>query len=72
MWAWLEPYEQGSIGLTQFATVLLKFPEVMMRFAIDNEQDRWLGDEDGELFHGKSTQENILNEVLRVNDYETS
>jgi len=60
------PYTRGQDGLSQFAAILLKFPQVMMQFAFDKEKDRWLGTVDGDLFHGEPTQENILDEILRM------
>jgi len=36
------------------------------------DEGRWLGEYNGELFHGEPTQENILDEVLRMKGYETS
>jgi len=63
-----DPY--GKDGLAQFAVILLKFPEVMMMFAFDKNDNRWLDSEDsedGDLFHGEPTQETILDEILRMN-----
>jgi len=63
----LDCYDKCNDGLAQFAAILLKFPEVMMMFAFDKDDDRWLDSKDGDLFHGEPTQETILDEILRMN-----
>ena len=52
----LQPYSKEEIGLSQFAAILLKFPEVM-EFSTE-----WT--------YNKPTQANILNEILRMNGVE--
>ena len=55
------PYASHEFGLAQFAAILLKFPEVMIRFM-------W-GGEHGKYFINP-TQSNILDEILRMNGVE--
>jgi len=65
----LRPYGSMPNDLAQFAAILLKFPEVMMMFAFDKDDSRWLDNkdsEDGDLFYGEPTQEAILDEILRM------
>ena len=63
MYPVLEPYAQCSEGLAQFAAILLKNPEVMMRFngCICPERECEQSTE------SEPTQENILDEILRIN-----
>jgi len=62
----LQPYEKSKSGLAQFGAIELQHKKVMMRFAFDLCDDRWLDSKDGELFHGEPTQENILDEILKL------
>jgi len=75
----LEPYEKSQEGLAQFAAIFLKHPDVMERFVCtdghtdastvpDERYARYGGDYQGYLTdERKPTQENILDEILRMN-----
>jgi len=61
------PYSNEALGLAQFAEILLKFPEVMtIRTPYKRVTDDYI---EVSLWSIKEpTQENILDEVLRLND----
>jgi len=59
----LQPYADSETGKAQFASILLKFPEVMNM----NPKEGYFGGID-HLF--EPTQANILDEVLRLNGVE--
>jgi len=62
----LMPYSRKVSGRAQFADILLKFPEVMCNFV----EVITCGDEQlcGEIeLSWKPTQQNILDEILRMN-----
>jgi len=60
----LQPYANSEQGHAQFATILLKFPEVFSTFdcriTSNPKNVMWLNGE-------KPTQSNILDEILRMN-----
>jgi len=69
----LRPYETDILGLSQFAAILLKFREVMLHFkwryrpiVLDAESKVRAK----KIWNMQPTQTNILNEILRMNNYE--
>jgi len=54
----LEPYANSKNGRTQFAAIILEFPEAMQEFYVL----------EGEWQPVRPTQGNILDAVLRIND----
>ena len=60
----LQPYDNSIIGLAQFATILLKFPEVLSQYdcrVLHNPRNTmW---KDGV----KPSQENMLDAILKMN-----
>ena len=79
---WLEPYNNTRIGRSQFAAILLRFPEVIEKF-VCTEGHKHLNcttkeqyDGYGGLFQGfipvekPFTQESVLDEILKMNGVE--
>ena len=64
--SYLSPYSDSEESLAQFAAILLKFPEVMIRFVDDATSGEGTF---GKEYYGydKPTQANILNEILVMN-----
>jgi len=61
-----EPYKESTFGLSQFAAILLRFPEVMTRQSFTNHFAN-AGLSYRSHFQLEPTQANILNEILRMN-----
>jgi len=62
----LQPYDEREYGRAQFATLLLTFPDVLLVFQLAKEGG--VGEWEYLL---KPTQENILDEILRMNGVDT-